>query len=719
MTAATKRRQRKDGTPRVADAAFRPAIATGLAAFTLGLGFLVADPGGLAHGLREAAFDLLETVIPARRLPGGVVVVDIDRASLAAKGAWPWRRAALADLVAKLQEANPAVIGIDILLAGPDRRAPAPLLRALARTTGRGDLNTVADSLPDDDKYLGDVLSRSDVVLGLLLDEAGKDPSPFAAPILSVGGVTVEQQLSQEAAGIDAPLPVLVDDAIAVGALSLSAGRGTRVRSVPVFVRGGKEIYAGFAMEVFRDAERASAFVLERDGATVTIGERHVPLREGAAMRLHFTPPGTWAARTLSATDVLDGKVPPGRIAGRIVLIGTSAPEAGALLATSADPLTPTVQVHAEAIEGLRAGDLPERIPHPGVVEPLAAAAIGVVALAAALWLGPLVAIAALAVLVVGWLGLCAGLFAGAGLLIDPVGPLIPAIAAANAALLVTFAHTRKLRHAIERKFGRYLSPEIVRRLTAAPEELKIEGELREVTALFSDIEGFTTMSEQAEPRTLVGALDAYFEGVCAIVIRHGGMVDKIVGDAVHGLFNAPLDLPHHARAALDCAVEIGRFTAEFRHRDDAKALGFGRTRIGFETGPVIVGDVGGLGHLDYTAHGDAVNSAARLEAINKQFGTTICLGARAAAAIADPGRLRPLGAVTLRGRAAATEIFSPWPDDATPERRALYHHAYAAMAAEPARALLLFRELSLGWPDDPATAYWVRTLDTAAGRTA
>jgi adenylate cyclase len=315
-----------------------------------------------------------------------------------------------------------------------------------------------------------------------------------------------------------------------------------------------------------------------------------------------------------------------------------------------------------------------------------------------------------------GWAGFAVGLFAGTNLLIDPAGPLLPAIAAALTALLMMFARTRKLRSAIERKFGRYLSPEIVRRLTASPEELKIQGELREVTALFSDIEGFTTMSEQAEPRTLVGALDAYFEGVCAIVIRHGGMVDKIVGDSVHGLFNAPLEVPGHARAALECAIEIGQFTTAFRNREDAKILSFGRTRIGFETGPVIVGDVGGLGHLDYTAHGDAVNSAARLEAINKQFGTTICLGARAHAAIGQPERLRALGTVTLRGRVAATAIYSPWPDDATEPRKVAYIAAYAVMESEPKEALRLFDALARDWPEDPAVAYWLKTLweDTA-----
>lgn len=693
------------------DPAFRPAIVTGLTAFVLGLCFLVFNPGGAANGLREEAFDFLESVIVPKRVAGGVVVVDIDRPSLAAKGAWPWRRGGLADLIAKLQEAKPEVIGVDILLDGPDRRAPAPILRALAKSTGRTELASVADTLPDDDKSLGEVIARSDVVLGLLLDDAGRDSPPFPAPIITVGGQPPQQNLSQEARGVDAPFAGLVDNAIAVGALSFSAGTGTKVRHAPVFVRGGNEVFAGFAMEVFRDAQHASAFVLDPDAASVSIGEHKIPLREGAAMRLHLSSPSTWGARTVSALDVFDGKVPAERLAGRIVLIGTSAPEAGAFLATAVDPLTPTVQVQAEAIEGLRSGDIPQRIRNPRLIEPLAASALGLIALAAALWLGPLAAASVLAALMLGWIGFSTGLFAAAGLLIDPAGPLIPAIAAANSALVVMFAHTRKLRGAIERKFGRYLSPEIVRRLTAAPEELKIEGELREVTALFSDIEGFTTMSENAEPRTLVGALDAYFDGVCAIVIRHGGMVDKIVGDAVHGLFNAPLTVEGHAKAALDCAIEIGRFTTDFRQREDAQRLGFGRTRIGLDTGPVIVGDVGGLGHLDYTAHGDAVNSAARLEALNKQFGTTVCLGARAAAAIGEPDRLRPLGQVVLRGRTAQTAVFSPWPDDATPERRQAYQAAYDKMADTPAEARRLFQDLAVAWPEDPAVAYWVRTL--------
>jgi adenylate cyclase len=695
----------------VADPGSRPAAITGLLVFALSVVFLALDPGGAATRLREEAFDAMAALVPPERLPDGVVVVDIDRASLATKGTWPWRRGMLAALVERIQAGQPRVIGIDILLNGPDRRAPGPLLRALAAETARPDLEALLAGLPDDDKTLADIVSRSAVVLGLVLDDASRETPPFPAPVVALSKPSDQRLRSSR--GVAGPLDTLAENAVAVGALSLTAGPGAKVRDVPIFVRGAGEVFAGFALEVFRNAEGAAAFVLEDDG-TVSIGPHSVPLREGAAMRLHLATADRWGERTVSAADVLDGSIAPERFADRIVLLGTSAPEAGALLATPASPLTPTVQLQAEAVEELRAGHLLQRIPEPLAVETGAAIVLGLLALAAALALGPLAAAGALALIILAWLVVSLGLFVRFDRLVDPVGPLIPAVLASNAAGLMLFARTRKLRHAIERKFGRYLSPEIVRRLTAAPEELKIEGELREVTAMFTDIEGFTTMSETAEPRLLVSALDAYFEGTCAIVIRHGGMVDKIVGDAVHGLFNAPLALPDHARVALDCALELAEFTTAFREREDARQLGFGRTRIGFETGPVIVGDVGGLGHLDYTAHGDAVNSAARLEAINKQFGTTICLGARAAAAIADPERLRPLGTVVLRGRGAVTEVFSPWPGDATPERRAAYRAAFAAAMADAPEARALFAALATDWPGDPATAYWAGRLERA-----
>ncbi|MEQ1956815.1 adenylate/guanylate cyclase domain-containing protein [Mesorhizobium sp. CN2-181] len=187
---------------------------------------------------------------------------------------------------------------------------------------------------------------------------------------------------------------------------------------------------------------------------------------------------------------------------------------------------------------------------------------------------------------------------------------------------------------------------------------VRLEGEAREITALFTDIEDFTAMTERSEARKLVALLDDYLDEVTRTVLAHGGMVEKIVGDGVHAIFNAPLDLPEHPRHAFECAIAILAISEDVRSRPLARELGLGRTRIGIETGPVIVGDVGGGRKLDYTAHGTAMNTAARLEAANKALGSSICIGPNAAERL-DPKCLHSLGAIALRGRSGLVEVFT------------------------------------------------------------
>ncbi len=179
--------------------------------------------------------------------------------------------------------------------------------------------------------------------------------------------------------------------------------------------------------------------------------------------------------------------------------------------------------------------------------------------------------------------------------------------------------------------------------IVSDPNLVKLTGERREITALFTDIEGFTTMTDRLGPQELVSLLDRYFEGVAAIVMKHGGMIDKLVGDAVHAFFNAPLDQSEHWRHAIACGIEIRSWTEAFRASPENRAAQMGKTRIGIETGDAVVGDVGIAAKLDYTAHGNAINIAARLEAANKDLGSTICIGAGAAERFGKD-RLNPLG---------------------------------------------------------------------------
>jgi adenylate cyclase len=375
----------------------------------------------------------------------------------------------------------------------------------------------------------------------------------------------------------------------------------------------------------------------------LALGEVRLTLDPGARLRLDPSGPVDQAGRTVPAVDVLSGLVPPDRFAGQVVLIGSSLPQRGGLRPTAAGPLTPSVQIQADLVAALLTGQAVHRPPWAPWAEALAVLTFGLAAAATLLPrlppAGPVAVVAALAIL---WTGSALGLAVAARLLIDPALPLLAAVALILLALIARAVALARSERSLRARIGQLLPPAIVSRLAEEPGLLRLAGQRREVTALFSDIEGFSETARALGPEHLVQLLDAYFALVCDAVLRHGGMVDKIVGDSVHALFNAPLDQAGHVDAAIACAAEIVTLTETFR----AEA-GIGRTRIGIESGLAVLGDVGAGGRIDYTAHGDAVNLAARLQEINKITGTQVCIGPGAAGLART--RLRPLGPVPVR----------------------------------------------------------------------
>jgi adenylate cyclase len=411
-------------------------------------------------------------------------------------------------------------------------------------------------------------------------------------------------------------------------------------------------------------------------------------------LRLLPVPPREHATRTLSAIDVMDHRADTARLAGAVVIVGGSAAELGGLRPTATDALTPSVQIEADAVQQIFASRFPRVAAPAGPMDLALPGALALIAILVTMRFAPLSS----AVLVIGAVLLLWISAITVSMLADRVvDPLTPSIAIAVAfvvASVTSFAATYRREMLIRRRFEQRLAPAIVQRIVEAPELLKLSGERRDVTSLFTDIEGLTAMTHRADPAELVAMLDGYFEGVTAIVVAHGGMVDKIVGDAVHALFNAPLDLKDHSRRAVDCAIAIRDWTERYRAEPAPAALGLGPTRIGIETGPVILGDVGHASRLDYTAYGDAVNAAARLEAANKELGSAICIGPGAAAGC-DPAALRPLGSIEVRGRDECLTVYEPWPADAPPEWRQRYLAAFAVIDKDCVAAAALFETLA------------------------
>jgi len=250
----------------------------------------------------------------------------------------------------------------------------------------------------------------------------------------------------------------------------------------------------------------------------------------------------------------------------------------------------------------------------------------------------------------------------------------------------------------IKGTFSHYLAPAVVEELVAHPEKLRLGGERREITALFSDIAGFTTTSESMAPEELVHVLNEYFSETCDVVLRHGATIDKIVGDALHLLFNAPIDQPDHPERAVRCGLALSECSRRLRTE---RGLVLGDTRVGINTGFAVVGNFGGSARFDYTAHGDAMNTAARLEGANKYLGTPICVSAETRGRCSGIA-FRPVGKLILEGKKEPVEVYEPLqPLAASETPMADYQAAYELMARRDPGARDAFVALAERFPGD------------------
>ena len=234
------------------------------------------------------------------------------------------------------------------------------------------------------------------------------------------------------------------------------------------------------------------------------------------------------------------------------------------------------------------------------------------------------------------------------------------------------------------------------------PKKLSLTGESREMSFLFTDIAGFTSFTEHTSPEILVSILNEYLDAMCHAVMDHGGTIDKIVGDAVVAIFNAPIDQPDHAALAVTCALEMDRISTDFIEKKKAEGLNFGITRIGINTGYAIVGNFGGNDRFDYTAHGDPMNTAARLESVNKHLGTRICVSGETASQC--PGYFfRPVGSLILKGKTEAIEAFEPITREQSESMfMKKYMEAIEHLVKEDPKSAELFDVLKARYPNDP-----------------
>ena len=670
----------------------------------LGLGLMVLDSKG-QQALRNNLFDQYQRWQPRQYTPVPVRIIDIDEDSLQRLGQWPWPRTLLAQLVDRLQGAGAAAIGFDVVFAEPDRTAPRAMAK-LWHLDGAQRAHVLA--LPDHDQVFARSLSQSNAVLGFALDGSKGDAASLDAlregkAHFVVAGAGLDGWLPGFSGAV-APLPVLQQAAQGVGALSFLADSDGVVRRVPLVLQLGGAPVGTLAEECLRVAQGASNVVLKSAGAgaglsEVRIGQVRVPTTPQGEMWVYYTQ--AQPQRYLPAWKVLQGQVDAAQLAGSIALVGSSAQ---GLMDLRFNPfgVVPGVEVQAQALEQILGGDYLNRPSWARGAEGLALIVGG----ALSGWLALRLRALSAAAITLGLLGAIVGgswfAFVRYQLLLDMASPALGLLLSFTLCSLWHHFSSEREQRWIRQAFARYVSPNRVAHLIEHPDDMELGGLRQECSFIFTDLAGFTTLMERLDPAQAVSLLNAYLDAMIAISFRHEGTLDRIVGDAVAIMFSAPVAQADHRARALACALEMDAFASAYAQRLQAQGTAFGHTRIGVHGGEVIVGNFGGANIFDYRALGDPVNTAARLESVNKHLGTRLCVSQF----ILDgqpQTPVRPVGRLVLKGKSEALMVYEPLTATG-PQRAPLadYDAAYAALRDGQASAQAQFEALLQHWPDDP-----------------
>jgi len=573
-----------------------------------------------------------------------VRIVDIDDESIHLIGRWPWPRQTMADLVNRLVAAHVAAIGFDVLFSEKDR--PTGDVKACAASAVHSaDEASHCEERADGDVAFAHAIGDRPVVLGVFLTAThnGAQASLMPKAGFSFVGDPPMPFLNQ-LQGALAPIPALADEASGLGFLNWLPDNDRVVRRVPLMFNVNGQIEPSLALESLRVAQGAPGYIVKSATAfgntagksagleAIKVGDVVVPVQADGELRVWFAKSDP--RRSIPAWKVLQPDPDLSDLAGKLVLVGSSASLLGDIVATPLDPSTPGVEAHAQLIEQILSGvtlDRPDWVPgaelFAGAIMSLALAAV--VPFAPISWTALFGAAAAGLVSYLGWFA-----FTRDGFLFDPVVPALSSGFVFLAGVGQLYSQKRQQVSEIRSAFGRYVSPAVVARLAEHPEQLQLGGQQRELTVMFCDIRSFTTLSEGFTAVELSTFLNEYLSPLTDIILQEEGTVDKYMGDAIMAFWNAPLDDPAHGihgvRAALEMRETLVRLNAEWKERAEKTGRAFRQVKfgIGLNTGECSVGNMGSVQRFDYSALGDEVNIASRLEGSSKQFGVDVVASA-------------------------------------------------------------------------------------------
>jgi adenylate cyclase len=626
----------------------------------------IADPIPIQE-LRVRVFDLFQVLHPREAAQRPVVIVDIDEKSLKTIGQWPWPRTRVADLITRLTQMGALVVGFDIVFAEPDRMSPniaAEAFRDLDEGT-RAKLR----ALPSNDTVLADALRQSRVVLGESgLPFAVAQPEGTQPPIglATMGGDPRRYLLNFP--GLLRNVPVLEQAASGRGLFTIRAERDGIVRRVPIVMQAQGAVMPSLTLEILRVVSGSNTVLMRSNDAGVqsaAVPGFVIPTDRNGQLWIHFAPHDT--ARYVSAADVLENRVPDERVARRLVLIGTSAVGLLDSKTTPIDPVMPGVEVHAQVLENILSESVLSSPNYAIGVELCAALLLG----AGIIWLAPILSPALLLAFGVAIVAITIGaswyFYVQDRLLFDFTYPLLSSALVYLTLVFSNYISEQAQRRRIRSAFGQYLSPALVEQLAQSPDKLVLGGEEREMSILFSDVRGFTTISElyKDDPQGLTSLMNSFLTPLTNAIIDHKGTIDKYMGDAIMAFWNAPLHDALHEYNACEAALEMLHRVDTLNRQREQQASETGqrfipiKVGVGINTGKCVVGNMGSDLRFNYSVLGDSVNLASRLEGQSKNYGVPIIIGSKTASGLRDKFAVLELDRITVKGKTEPESVFT------------------------------------------------------------
>lgn len=660
--------------------------------------------------LNNATYDARQTIsLPKIAKPEyPIAIVDIDEKSLKAEGRWPWPRDKVAQLLSELYAQGATVVAFDMLFPEPEQNIASRMLSYLEKSqlATPGIQKSITDVTPyfDNDALFAKIIASGNnkVVLGTFFDNANYQPvGLLPAPLMELSSTQANDLVLAPMKTYIANIPILENAAGHAGFMSIIPDSDGIIRHYSLVMRYQNNMYPSLALEAVRLYLLLNSTPLEISKLgnhdvieSIKLGKE--PIATDIDGRVFI--PYIGRAKSFpyfSATDVLNKNIKANSLQNTLVFVGTSAIGLNDIRSTSIAGVYPGVEIHANIAEGLFRGHFPY-VPvwAPGA-ELVFIILIGILLSIVFVYVGPLWN---LFITLVSF----AGLFLGSAWLWKTTGIILPIVLPLMQIFLLAifnmiygfFAETRK-RFELRRVFTQYVPPGHVDEILKHPDDIAgLSGERKLMTVLFMDIRHFTTISEKLSIVELKKLLNFFFTEMTKIIFKHGGTVDKYVGDMIMAFWGAPLDDKSHAQHALAAALDMQAVTEKLQAQLKNMNLPEVHIGVGINTGMMDVGDMGSSYRRAYTVLGDAVNLASRLESLTKYYGVGIIVGEQTFELNKASVTFRELDRVQVKGKASSVTIYTP--SNESPETIKLYHDAlYAYYQQDWLTAKKLFTTLN------------------------